>query len=651
MQDDPNERDGQSKQLLMMMALAGLLAVSFFLFPSTPSTPSKAPEAQTDAANSGNPLPPDSAAGGSSATPPQAVSGPQAGLPPSAETTETTDSIVLENKAIRAEFTRVGARLKKVTVVTGTHEHDTQQLVPWDDRPDAQAIYPLGLRFPASFLGESLDSRRWEARVDEANQSVTFTLVAAGLAQIEKTFRLSETPFVLDASIKYTNASTAPQLLGTDTGEPAFSLTWGPNIDSGDKDKYMTQQELLLRKGGNNIRTLTSKLAWPASGLNYSTSESGIDWMAVTSCYYVVAMKPEFDGANGWALSQAVDKSRYLQVGLGAPRAEVAAGASIDRGYKVYLGPRLGEALNPAWPKLDSVLETFTVWGFTPLARFMNWFALFMLRIMTWSYQVVPNYGLAIIVVTLLVRTATLPFMLKSTKSMKKMQKLQPEIEKIKEEVGEDQQEMQRRMMQLYRDHGASPLGGCLPIFLQLPVFIAFYRMLANAFELRGAPFGLWITDLSQPDSLVKFSHSFNLIFFQLDGIHLLPILGGIAMVLSSKLTPTAGPTQNPQQKMMMTFMPIFFSAVCYNMAAALNLYILVSTLFGIGQSYLVHVTDEDLKAVSKKTPASTRPKHFYAAAHARKREAEREARREKRQTQTKPRPDAKNDKTGRKED
>lgn len=650
MQDDPNNRDAQSKQLILLVVLGGLFALSFFLFP-TPSTPPKPPAPTTEAAPGQNPLSLEDTSAAAAPMEPQALTGPQAALPPPAQAAEATDSVVLENGSLRAEFTRIGARLKKVTVITGTREHDTQQLVPWDDRPDTQAVYPLGLRFPSNFLGEALDSRRWEAQIDEANQTVRFTLSAPGVAQVEKSFRLTETPFVMEAAVKYTNASDAPQLLGTDTGEPAFSLTWGPNIDSGDKDKYMTQQELFWRKAGDNIRTLTSGLTWPSAGMAYSSSEPAIDWMAVTSCYYVVALKPEFDEASGWALSQAVEEARYLQVGLGTPRAEVAPSESLDRGYKLYLGPRLGSALHPAWSNLDSVLETFTVWGFTPLARFMNWFAIFMLRIMNISYDIVPNYGLAIIVVTLIVRLATLPFMLKSTKSMKKMQKLQPEIEKIKEEVGDDQQEMQRRMMQLYRDHGASPLGGCLPIFLQLPVFIAFYRMLANAFELRGAPFGLWITDLAQPDTLLKFPFSLNLIFFQLDGIHLLPILGGVAMVLSTKLTPTSGPMQNPQQKMMMTLMPIFFSAVCYNMAAALNLYILVSTLFGIGQSYLVHVTDEDLKAVAKKTPASTRPKHFYAAAHARKREAVRDARREKRLAQTKLRPDVKSDKTGRKED
>jgi YidC/Oxa1 family membrane protein insertase len=300
----------------------------------------------------------------------------------------------------------------------------------------------------------------------------------------------------------------------------------------------------------------------------------------------------------------------------------------------------MGSKLRMAWDDLDVILRTFTVFGFTPMANFMNWFALTLLDMMNWFYgNVWANYGMAIIFLTLLIRMATFPLTLKSTKSMKKMQMLQPEIEKLKEECGDDQQEVQKKMMELYKERGVSPLGGCLPMFLQMPVFFAFYRMIGSAFELRHAPFMGWITDLSEPDRLFVLPFSIPLGFFDLDAFNLLPILMGIAMLVSTKLTPQSGPSQNPQQKMMMNIMPVFFSLICYNMASALNLYILTSTLLGIVQNRFVHVGDEDMKAPVKKKKTETKGRrNFYAAAQARKREAAKEARREKKKGSKPPR-------------
>jgi len=218
----------------------------------------------------------------------------------------------------------------------------------------------------------------------------------------------------------------------------------------------------------------------------------------------------------------------------------------------------------------------------------------------------------------------------KSMLSMKKMSKLAPEMEKLKAECGDDQQELQKRMMELYRERGVSPLGGCLPMLLQMPVFIALYRMLWSAFELRGAPFMLWITDLSEPDRLLMLPFKIPLPFSELplESLNLLPILMAVAMVVSQKLMPMSGPVQNQQQKVLMTFMPIFFAVITYNMASGLNLYILVSTLLGIAQNFLIQGMDVDVEPVKRKKPA--KPRHFYDLARARQREMNKEIRKQK---------------------
>jgi len=163
---------------------------------------------------------------------------------------------------------------------------------------------------------------------------------------------------------------------------------------------------------------------------------------------------------------------------------------------------------------------------------------------------------------------------------------------------------------------------------LQMPVFIALYRMLWNAFELRGAPFLWWMTDLSQPDHMLYMPWMKEVPFVgsMLQYLNLLPILMGISMILSQKVMPVSGPAQNPQQKMLMNIMPVFFAVMCYKMASGLNLYILTSTILGVVQQKFIRVADTDVKV--RKPPAKRQ--HFYTAAQARKRQIAREAKKEK---------------------
>lgn len=194
------------------------------------------------------------------------------------------------------------------------------------------------------------------------------------------------------------------------------------------------------------------------------------------------------------------------------------------------------------------------------------------LRGLQFFYGLIPNYGIAIIFLTLVVRLITFPLQFKSFKSMKKMQTIQPELTKLREKFKDDPQRMQKESMELFKRSGANPLGGCLPLLLQMPVFFAFYKVLYSAVELVGAPFILWINDLS-----VK------------DPYYVLPVLMAIAMFLQQKLTPAA--TADPTQKKVMMFMPLIFGLIMKDLPAGLCLYIFVSTLFGMIQQLLVYRT------------------------------------------------------------
>jgi YidC/Oxa1 family membrane protein insertase len=180
------------------------------------------------------------------------------------------------------------------------------------------------------------------------------------------------------------------------------------------------------------------------------------------------------------------------------------------------------------------------------------------------------------------VRIPFIPLINKSQRSMKKMQEMQPRMAEVREKYKKDPQRMQKEMMELYKTHKVNPVGGCLPMLLQIPVFFALYKILMIAIELRGAPFILWIKDLSAPDTL--FGHlpsSIPLIGGFAVGP--LPIVMGITMIIQQKMTPTSA---DPRQNKMMMFMPIIFTFLFLNFASGLVLYWLMNNVFSIIQQF-----------------------------------------------------------------
>ena len=232
---------------------------------------------------------------------------------------------------------------------------------------------------------------------------------------------------------------------------------------------------------------------------------------------------------------------------------------------KLFAGPKEYNRLRAFNVGLDRVIS-------------LGWFILWDLALVTWLakglfyllqefYKISHNYGLAIILLTLVIRVFLAPLSYKSFKSMKSMQKLQPEIRKIQKKYKGDRAAMNKAVMELYKTHKVNPLGGCLPMLLQLPIFIGLYNLLANTIELRHSPFFLWIHDLSAKDPY-----------------YILPIIMGITMLIQQKMTPS---TMDPTQSKLMLFMPIMFTFFFLNFPAGLVLYWMVNNLLTIGQQYV----------------------------------------------------------------
>jgi YidC/Oxa1 family membrane protein insertase len=209
--------------------------------------------------------------------------------------------------------------------------------------------------------------------------------------------------------------------------------------------------------------------------------------------------------------------------------------------------------------KLQNSVD-FGIWGF---------FAVWILKGLQYFFTWIPNYGVSIILLTFLIRMITFPLQYKSIVSMKKLQLVQPELTKIREKFKDDPQRMQKESMELFKKSGANPIGGCLPLLLQMPVFFAFYKVLNHSVELVGSPFILWIHDLSNKDPF-----------------YVLPVLMTGAMFLQQKMTPNT--ISDPVQKKVMMFMPLIFGFIMKDLPSGLSLYIFVSTLLGILQQVFV---------------------------------------------------------------
>ncbi|HOJ72029.1 MAG TPA: membrane protein insertase YidC [Syntrophorhabdaceae bacterium] len=237
----------------------------------------------------------------------------------------------------------------------------------------------------------------------------------------------------------------------------------------------------------------------------------------------------------------------------------------------LFFGPKQTDVLKSLNIKAEKIID---FGWFDVIAKPLVWG-------MNYSNKVTHNYGIDIILLTILIKIIFYPLSLKSYKSMKEMQKLQPQIQKLKEKYKDDKQKLNQEMMELYKRRKINPMGGCLPMVIQIPVFFALYKALSGAIELRHAHFLWWINDLSAPEDLF----SFTVLGFTIP-IRILPLIMGITQVIQQKMTPTSA---DPMQEKMMLFMPILFTFLFWGFPSGLVLYWLINNVISIGQQYYIN--------------------------------------------------------------
>ncbi|MFP4446479.1 MAG: membrane protein insertase YidC, partial [Desulfosudaceae bacterium] len=306
-----------------------------------------------------------------------------------------------------------------------------------------------------------------------------------------------------------------------------------------------------------------------------SRVEGPLTWMAIENRYFMSSLIPEtgMDGSMDLAATESRGNNLVTARHLG-PSQTVPPQSIKTYHYNVFMGPKNINILKQIGFNLDKAVN---FGWFDVVARPCLW-------LMNKVYQIIPNYGVAIIVLTLIIKLIFWPLGNKSYKSMAEMKKIQPLMAEVREKYKDDKKKMNEEMMALYKTYKVNPLGGCLPMIVQIPVFIAFYRMLYQAIELRHAPFMLWINDLSAPERLFSFDISVPLMQPPI-GIPVMTIIMGATMFLQQKLQPTPG---DPAQAKMMMLMPVFLTVIFINFPSGLVLYFIVNNLVSIAQQHYV---------------------------------------------------------------
>ena len=294
-----------------------------------------------------------------------------------------------------------------------------------------------------------------------------------------------------------------------------------------------------------------------------------LKFLALRDRYYCVIMEPEKAQAIGFI--KTIDRAKS-EIGLEVIKLNVPANGQIGQLFHIYVGPQDVKLINSVKPGWSTIIH---YGAFDIISQIL-------LQLLGFFYSLVHNWGMAIIMLSFTVYLVLFPLTLKQMRSMKEMQMLQPKIEALRNEYKDNPQKLNKEIMELYREHKVNPLGGCLPLLLQMPIFLALYQALMRSIALKGAHF-LWIKDLSEPDKLFVLSKNLPIIANE---VNILPILMAIGMFIQQKTSmPAATSSSAEQQKIMMILMPILFGFIFYHMPAGLVLYWFVnSTLMLIYQ-------------------------------------------------------------------
>ena len=337
----------------------------------------------------------------------------------------------------------------------------------------------------------------------------------------------------------------------------------------------------------------------PTSGETEHKEFNGrVDWIAVRDKYFATVIIPKdptsVEGAYIEAYQEKISVdgvAEFFTIRLNLPFRNTNY---EKKSFKLYIGPVDYNTLKELGDNLTALVDFGSFFGLKFIVRPIAEYVL--LPLFNFLHLFIPNYGFVIVVFSLIIKIVVYPLTKQSYQSMKKMQLLQPKIAEIKEKYKDDQQKVSKETMKLYQTYGVNPAGGCLPMLLQMPIFIALWGLFRTAIELRQQPFILWIKDLSQPD--VIYNLGFKLPLFGIKEISGLALLMGITTFIQQKMT-----MKDPKQQAMVYIMPVFLTILFMSFPSGLNLYYFLFNLFSIAQQQYINHQHSGMELVPVKNP------------------------------------------------
>jgi len=467
--------------------------------------------------------------------------------------------IQIEMPLYSVELTNRGAGISRWTLKNFREASD--RAAPLVDLTTAEVVGAISFATPFAELGLGDFRERVFEVTSEDLMGVSFESRDAGIA-IRKSFSFEPDSYAFRLLVEVINQSTTPVA-------PRFQIDLPAHQN--DANDFREQALAALEEGSRVttplrslgrsgfFQSITGRKAEP-----YKDYVGRIDWAGVQTTYFLTAILPDNP-------SQARVRMAALEPGvsgatqLSFEETAIPPGRSVAREFRAYMGPKETARLEAFGGETVRAVDLGWSWV-QPLTRFFAW-------LLEALHAIVPNYGIAIIILTIAVRAVTAPLTIKQMRSMERMRALSPKLKEIQAQYADDRQKQSEKTMALYRSEGVNPLGGCLPMILQFPVFIGLFYALRSAIQLRQAPFFGWIDDLSAPESL-----------FDIPGIgipfRVLPLIMGATMVLQQRITPMqADPAQ---AKMMSTVMPIMMTVIFYQFPSGLVLYWMVSNVLAI---------------------------------------------------------------------
>ena len=476
--------------------------------------------------------------------------------PASTASPAVEQDITVETDTYIAVFTSLGGRIKSFRLkqypVTLNPDSPLLEMVTpgtYGELPFVLSLSGKDITLSDSALPYTVEGVTTRGRLFVPVGSDTDLMFRGSLANgttFTKTFTFSGEGYGIGLNVDVTHIPFTASTL---------SLSWLEGSRSEGKSAYYDVYGPVALIG----RTFEYENAWDwEAGDSYGPGD--IRWAGFTNSYFLAGIMPRDIGTAQFFFR---DEDETLETRLSTPW----SGEAVS--YTLYVGPKDTEALNAVDPAFDRAID----FGWS------HFIARPLVSLLRLLYGVTGNYGIAIILLTVLVKLVFFPLSNKSFRSMSAMKKLQPQMERLREQYKDDRQKLNQEMMELYKRYEVNPLGGCLPMVVQLPVFIGLYQGLLYAIELRQAPFFGWIEDLSQPDRLGALA----IPFVDPPGIPVLTLLMGGSMIIQQMMMPATG---DPIQQKMMLLMPVIFTVMFINFPAGLVLYWLINNVLSVAQQH-----------------------------------------------------------------